>query len=126
MKETLFAVLLKTKPEVLLQLNGSEWYIDDDPRLWRTLTDNKYRGKRFEVAHTHPEGIEFPSSTDRVTFATCNRGLGHNKTVWSIVTPTTYRRYKVKKGVGLVEIALPEEDPTWLSDLRKLSYGEYT
>jgi Prokaryotic homologs of the JAB domain len=59
--------------------------IPDSRDLWMVLWNG--REQLAGVAHTHPAGVDQPSSIDLVTFRACEDGLGRRLSWW-IVTPT--------------------------------------
>jgi hypothetical protein len=103
-------------------------FLPDSRELWDVLWEHRHELDGF--AHSHPGmGYPGPSSTDLSTFAAIESGLGKRLNWWittpdrcilcNMLKPSESRKYNYE-----TKYLDQEEEPSWLDDLRHLSYIE--
>lgn len=97
----------------------SSGHLPDSRDLWNVLWENRHIIDGF--AHSHPGGgIPQPSYTDLTTFKAIELGLGKNLNWWIISSEaiTVWKKNEILMYYG----EIVNDDPTWLAELRRLSY----
>jgi hypothetical protein len=97
-------------------------FLPDSRELWDVLWAHRHELDGF--AHSHPGmGRPGPSGTDLSTFAAIESGLG-KRLNWWITTPDAAIVCNWSDPDYKSTLLSQEDEPSWLADLRHLSYTE--
>lgn len=103
----------------------SATYLPDSQSLWDVSWDN--REDLVGIAHTHPgSGFPSPSRTDLTTFEAMEKGLGKRLKWWILSSSHSVllEWNPVNPGYDVTSFIFPDQEPSWMADLRRLSYPE--